>query len=175
MPASTSNVWARGFSENPDGELLHAKSIVEMLDLIGDELVTPPGAEPVGAIHPSLAGRARDESPLREPPLMTRREMLARVLWTRAIADADNAAAKLIIEYLDGKPGETEGAPGDAFRPAMRGSTIVVPAWLAFASLTGYSVPGSGGHQAFHHGCERRATCGSLSTARHRKSPARCT
>jgi hypothetical protein len=34
------------------------------------------------------------------------------VLWTRAILDADNASTKLIIEYLDGKPGETEGAPG---------------------------------------------------------------
>ena len=31
-----------------------------------------------------------------------------------AILDADGAATKLIIEYLDGKPGDTEAAPGDA-------------------------------------------------------------
>jgi hypothetical protein len=77
-----------------------------MLYLIGDELVTPP-ASSVGAVH---------EPPLREPslrespPRMTRRALLAPVLWTRAIADADNTAAKLIIEYLDGKPGEGESA-----------------------------------------------------------------
>jgi hypothetical protein len=45
---------------------------------------------------------------------MSRRELLARVLWTRAILDADNASTKLIIEYLDGKPGEAEVAPGAA-------------------------------------------------------------
>jgi hypothetical protein len=66
-----------------------------MLDRIGDELVAPPGG-PAGGTP------------------ITRRELLARVLWTRAILDADNASTKLIIEYLDGKPGEAEVAPGAA-------------------------------------------------------------
>ena len=35
------------------------------------------------------------------------------MVWTRAIMDADGAATKLIIEYLDGKPGEAEAARGE--------------------------------------------------------------
>ena len=99
MATASTTVWAKGFSDNPAGEALNARSIIEMLDLIGDEGVRAPG--------PSAA----DEP---DAPLITRRELLARVLWTRAILDADNAAAKLIIEYLDGKPGEAEAAPGEA-------------------------------------------------------------
>lgn len=92
----------QGFSENPGGESLNAKSIIEMLDLIGDEKVRPPG----------VVGRrvGRDAG----APLITRQELLARVLWTRAIPDADGASTKLIIEYLDGKPDEAEAAPGEA-------------------------------------------------------------
>jgi len=98
MATSSTTAWAKGFSDNPAGKTLRAKSIIEMLDRIGDEKVRAPGvqAEEPGAL------------------LITRRELLARVLWTRAILDADNASTKLIIEYLDGKPGETEGAPGEA-------------------------------------------------------------
>jgi hypothetical protein len=98
MATSSTTVWAPGFSENPGGEPLSAKSIIEMLDRIGDEMVAPPGSQDGGT------------------PI-TRRELLARVLWTRAIVDADGAAIKLIIEYLDGKPGDAEAAPGDA--PAL--------------------------------------------------------
>ena len=98
MATSNTTTWAAGFSDNPAGEALSAKSIIEMLDRIGDELVAPPG------------GQAGDPA----APLITRRELLARVLWTRAILDADGAATKLIIEYLDGKPGDAEAAPGDA-------------------------------------------------------------
>jgi len=94
MATSNTTVWTAGFSENPAGEPLSAKSIIELLDRIGDELVRPPNAAEGGAI--------------------TRRELLARVLWTRAILDADGAATKLIIEYLDGKPGDTVAAPGEA-------------------------------------------------------------
>ena len=96
MATSSTTVWTAGFSENPAGEPLSAKSIIEMLDRIGDELVRPPNAAPG------------------EGGAITRRELLARVLWTRAILDADNASTKLIIEYLDGKPGEAEVAPGEA-------------------------------------------------------------
>ena len=97
MATSSTTAWAKGFSENPTGKRLRARSIIEMLDRIGDEKVCAPG---VSSDDPDAL-------------LMTRRELLARVLWTRAILDADNASTKLIIEYLDGKPGETEGAPGE--------------------------------------------------------------
>ena len=103
MATSSTTAWSPGFSENPTGETLSAQSIIEMLDLIGDELVRPPGVRPAD-------GPASDP----QAPLITRRELLARVLWTRAILDADNASTKLIIEYLDGKPGEAEVAPGAA-------------------------------------------------------------
>ena len=103
MATSSTTSWSAGFSENPAGGILTAKSIIEMLDLIGDELVCPPGGPPPGV----AAGDPR-------APRITRRELLARVLWTRAILDADNASTKLIIEYLDGKPGEAEAAPGEA-------------------------------------------------------------
>lgn len=91
--AAATNVWVPGFSENPAGQPLVAGTIIKMLDLVGDELVSPPSGT---------------------GPLITRRELLARVLWTRAILDADNASTKLIIEYLDGKPGEADVAPGAA-------------------------------------------------------------
>ena len=103
MATSSTTAWSPGFSENPAGAILSAQSIIEMLDLIGDELVRPPGVRPAD-------GPANDP----QAPLITRRELLARVLWTRAILDADNASTKLIIEYLDGKPGEAEVAPGAA-------------------------------------------------------------
>ena len=103
MATSSTTAWSQGFSENPAGAILSAQSIIEMLDLIGDELVRPPGVRPAD-------GPAGDP----QAPLITRRELLARVLWTRAILDADNASTKLIIEYLDGKPGEAEVAPGAA-------------------------------------------------------------
>jgi hypothetical protein len=97
MATSSTTAWAKGFSDNPKGKTLRAKSIIEMLDRIGDEKVRAPGVP------------ADDPDAL----LITRRELLARVLWTRAILDADNASTKLIIEYLDGKPGETEGASAE--------------------------------------------------------------
>lgn len=103
MATSSTTVWSPGFSENPGGETLSAKSIIEMLDRIGDELVAPPGGQGGGG-HDS--GRP-----------MTRRELLARVLWTRAIVDADGAATKLIIEYLDGKAGDIVAPAGSA--PAL--------------------------------------------------------
>ena len=114
MATSNTNVWVNGFSGNPAGEALRAKSIIEMLDLVGDELV---GAPPTGT-SPGI--------PVDVPNalLMTRREILARVLWTRATLDADNAAAKLIIEYLDGKPGEAEAAPAEA--PALTADDLAL-------------------------------------------------
>ena len=51
--------------------------------------------------------------PAAEPLLISRRELLARVLWTRAILDADSASTKIIIEYLDGKPGDAGANPDE--------------------------------------------------------------
>jgi hypothetical protein len=98
MATASTTPWAAGFSENPGGEPLQARSIIEMLDRIGDELVRAPGV-PAG----DAAG-----------PRLSRRELLARVLWTRAVVDADAAATRLIIEYLDGKPGDLVAAPAGA-------------------------------------------------------------
>jgi hypothetical protein len=99
MATSTNTTWSPGFSDNPTGEALNARSIVEMLDHIGDEQVRPPGIPP--------------GDPSAEPLLITRRELLARVLWTRAILDADSASTKIIIEYLDGKPGDAGANPDE--------------------------------------------------------------
>ena len=120
MATSNTTTWTAGFSENPAGEPLSAKSIIEMLDRIGDELVRPPGVP----ADPSAAA-----------PLITRRELLARVLWTRAILDADGAATKLIIEYLDGKPGDAEAAPGEA--PALNADDMALAETLLREGLDG--------------------------------------
>ena len=119
MATSSTTAWARGFSDNPAGKTLRAKSIIEMLDRIGDEKVRAPGvqAEEPGAL------------------LITRRELLARVLWTRAILDADGAATKLIIEYLDGKPGDAEAAPGEA--PALNADDMALAETLLREGLDG--------------------------------------
>jgi hypothetical protein len=85
-----------------------------MLDRIGDEKVRAPGVAP-------------DDG---DALLITRRELLARVLWTRAIVDADNASTKLVIEYLDGKPGETEGAAGSS--PPFLASLYSIPHTVAW-------------------------------------------
>ena len=103
--AAATNVWVPGFSENPAGQPLVAGTIIEMLNLVGDEIVPPPAG---------AGGGPSGDAPSGARPLITRRELLARVLWTCAILDADNASTKLIIEYLDGKPGEAEVAPGAA-------------------------------------------------------------
>ena len=63
------------------GEPLTAKSIIEMLDRIGDEIVSPPGSQG-GSDHDS--GRP-----------MTRRELLfPRALDPREYQDADGEATK---------------------------------------------------------------------------------
>jgi hypothetical protein len=44
--SSTTTAWAKGFSDNPAGKTLRAKSIIEILDRIGDEKVRAPGGSP---------------------------------------------------------------------------------------------------------------------------------
>ena len=43
MATSSTTAWAKGFSDNPAGKTLRSKSIIEMLDRIGDEKVRAPG------------------------------------------------------------------------------------------------------------------------------------
>ena len=62
MATSTTNAWTKGFSENPAGESISARSIIEILDLIGDEKVRAPGASAAdawpknGGSEPALPG-----------------------------------------------------------------------------------------------------------------------
>jgi hypothetical protein len=119
MATSNTNVWQKGFSGNPTGETLTAKTIIEMLDRIGDEMVSPPD---IAADDP-------------DRPIMTRRELMARAWWTRAIRDADLAAMKLITEYLDGKPGDAAAAPGET--PAFNADDMALGEALLREALGG--------------------------------------
>ena len=62
MATSTTTAWAKGFSDNPKGKTLRARSIIEMLDRIGDEKVRAPGASAAdawpknGGSEPALPG-----------------------------------------------------------------------------------------------------------------------
>jgi hypothetical protein len=62
MATSTTTAWTKGFSENPAGESISAKSIIEILDLIGDEKARAPGASAAdawpknGGSEPALPG-----------------------------------------------------------------------------------------------------------------------
>jgi len=43
MATSSTTAWAKGFSDNPRGKTLRARSIIKMLDRIGSEKVRAPG------------------------------------------------------------------------------------------------------------------------------------
>jgi hypothetical protein len=65
--AAATNVWVPGFSENPAGQPLVAGTIIEMLNLVGDEIVPPPagaGGAPSGDAPTRAASLRRDRSPL---------------------------------------------------------------------------------------------------------------
>lgn len=87
MAAASNTTWAKGFSGNPDGEAQGGGVLAAMVRSIGEEWVI----YPVGG-----------EDALR----MTRREALARTLWTRGVIDGDMTAIKLLVELaeLQGDP-----------------------------------------------------------------------
>ena len=88
--------WVKGASGNPAGLARKRRRLVDLLREVGAETIPfPPGDD--GAVT------------------MTRREALARVLWTRALFDGDLATARVIIDYLDGKPGEASPAAPPRF------------------------------------------------------------
>jgi hypothetical protein len=84
MASSSNTTWSKGFSGNPDGEARGDAPLGKLVNEIGSEWVT----------HP-----AGGDDALR----MTRREALARALWTRAVIDGDMTAMKLLVEMLEGK------------------------------------------------------------------------
>lgn len=81
--------WVKGLSDRPGKAPPRGSNMVALLRAVGAERVAYP-----------------DGGTAALP--MSRRELLARVLWTRAIAHGDLACARLLIEYLDGKPGAKE-------------------------------------------------------------------
>jgi hypothetical protein len=87
VAASSNTTWLKGFSGNPDGVAREDGTFVSLVGAIGTERVA----------HP-LGGDDAVE--------MTRCEALARVLWTRAVADGDMTAIKLLVELLECKGGE---------------------------------------------------------------------
>jgi hypothetical protein len=90
MASSSNTTWLKGFSGNPDGEAYGESPLGKLVTEIGSE---------------SLVYPAGGEDALR----MTRREALARALWTRAVIDGDMTAMKLLVELLEGKgPGSGE-------------------------------------------------------------------
>lgn len=84
--------WVAGASGHPKGQTRRGRSVADLLRQVGSErILFPPGAGDAVA--------------------MTRREAAARVIWSKALFDGDLAASKLLIETLDGKPGEA-ASPG---------------------------------------------------------------
>jgi hypothetical protein len=85
--------WAKGLSERVGQRAPRsARTLVRMIQKVGEEKIFyPPEAE--GGVP------------------MTRREALARVLWTRALRDGDLGCAKLLIEYVDAQAVAKTPAP----------------------------------------------------------------
>lgn len=94
MAASSNTTWSKGFSGNPAGEARSDAPLGDLVAVIGSEWV----AYPVGG-DDALA--------------MTRREALARTLWTRGVIDGDMTAIKLLVELLEGKGPAGGGEAGD--------------------------------------------------------------
>jgi hypothetical protein len=92
MATSSNTTWMKGFSESPTGKAWEDLVATELLRQISEErILFPPGSD--------------------DAVLMTRIEALVRVLWTRAVIDADLTSIKLLIDVLDKK-----GPVGDAAR-----------------------------------------------------------
>lgn len=84
--------WVVGRSGHPKGRRCKARRLADLLREIGDEQVLFEDREKEG-----------DFTSQTETNLMSRRERMARVLWTRA-CDGDLKAAGLVSETMDGKP-----------------------------------------------------------------------
>ena len=117
MAASSNTTWSKGFSGNPDGEARGDVSLAELIGAIGGEWV----------VYPTGGDDALS---------MTRREALARTLWTRGVIDGDMTAIKLLVELLEGKGAEA-GAGGDALLNAdqLAAAEAALKAWAAAQAM----------------------------------------
>ena len=86
--AASSTVWQNEFTPNPSGKRRAGKDLGQLVRLMARERVR----------HPLAEGEAR----------LTRLEILARVLWTRAAVDGDITALKLLVECLVDQAGAGE-------------------------------------------------------------------
>lgn len=98
MASSSSSSWVKGFSGSPTGEACSGTErsstpLADLLAEIGDERLPYPLDDPAA-------------------PVMSRREIAGRVLWTRAVVDGDMTAIKVLLEYLGGKAGDGDGDGG---------------------------------------------------------------
>ncbi len=84
--------WIAGQSGQPKKRRCRGKSLTELLREVGEERV-------------AFEDRVKEgdyDSPV-EVNIMTRRERMARVLWTMAL-EGNLRAMQLLAEYADGKP-----------------------------------------------------------------------
>ena len=109
--------WVRGQSGNPNGRPRRGRSVAEMARLVAHE-----------RIQFDDDGEAGEYSRL---------ERLVRVLWTAAL-DGDLGAARLLIEYMEGRPVEVVAASvegrirnvnGDELAALLRGAVAMVGDW----------------------------------------------
>lgn len=75
--------WIKGQSGNPKGRPRRGRTLADLIKQIGTEVV-----------------RFDDDGEVNE---LSRRERLARILWTAAL-EGDTHCARLILEYTEGKP-----------------------------------------------------------------------
>ena len=87
MGNTKETTWIEGLSERVGKRPPRGETIAALIRAVGEERVRC-GTGDGGGVA------------------MSRRELLARVLWTRALADGDLACARLLIECLDGKLSE---------------------------------------------------------------------
>jgi hypothetical protein len=107
--------WVKGLSGRAGKRAPRGRSLVGLIEAVGEERVAYPAEDEGGAS-------------------MMRREVLARVLWTRAIADGDLACAKLLIECLDGKlsGARTAKREGQAITPDdLKAAEKLLAEWWA--------------------------------------------
>ena len=109
--------WVRGQSGNPNGRPRRGRSVAEMARLVAHERIEFDDQGEVGEY--------------------TRLERLVRVLWTAAL-DGDLGAARLLIEYMEGRPVEVVAASvegrirnvnGDELAALLRGAVAMVGDW----------------------------------------------
>ena len=89
--------WTKGQSANPAGRPKKEHSLTHILEQIGSEPVDETG--------------------------LTRKQALARLMWSKALDDGDMPAMKYIYDRIDGSPKqavEMTGADGDPIEVVVK-------------------------------------------------------